>query len=68
MDCINEGTVEVDGVTYNQLFIDAGSCIGCGLCEPECPVDAIFMDDELPEQWNSFIKINKEFYKSGIKA
>ena len=38
---IVEGTVEVDGVMYDQLFINPDDCIDCNLCEPECPVDAI---------------------------
>jgi ferredoxin len=47
----------------NQLFIDPAECIDCGLCEPECPVDAIFMDDEVPEKWSSFIQLNADYYK-----
>ncbi|WP_395140556.1 ferredoxin family protein, partial [Armatimonas sp.] len=45
VDCIHGGDDD------NQLFIDPVECIDCGLCEPECPVDAIFMDDEVPEKW-----------------
>ena len=67
VDCIHEGTVEKDGVVFDQLFIDPDECIDCGLCEPECPVDAIFMEDEVPSHWKSFISLNAEFYKSGIK-
>ncbi len=54
VDCIHEGG--------DQLFIDPNECIDCGLCEPECPVDAIFMEDELPEQWKSYVSKNAEFY------
>jgi len=68
MDCIHEGTVTVDGVTYDQLFIDPAACIDCGLCEPECPVDAIFLDDELPAEWQRFAEVNAEFYQSGTKV
>ena len=68
VDCIHEGTVDVDGVVYDMLFIDPDECIDCGLCEPECPVDAIFMADEVPEQWKNFIQINTEFYKTGVRA
>lgn len=55
VDCIHEGD--------DQLFIDPNECIDCGLCEPECPVDAIFMEDELPDQWKSFAEKNADFYK-----
>ena len=54
VDCIHEGD--------EQLFIDPNECIDCGLCEPECPVDAIFMEDELPDQWKGFASKNAEFY------
>jgi NAD-dependent dihydropyrimidine dehydrogenase PreA subunit len=46
-----------------QLYIDPAECIDCGLCEPECPVDAIFMEDEVPEQWKNFIQINADYFK-----
>jgi NAD-dependent dihydropyrimidine dehydrogenase PreA subunit len=55
VDCIHEGET--------QLFIDPNECIDCGLCEPECPVDAIFMEDELPAQWKQYSELNADFYK-----
>jgi NAD-dependent dihydropyrimidine dehydrogenase PreA subunit len=55
VDCIHEGD--------DQLFIDPSECIDCGLCEPECPVDAIFMEDELPAQWKDYIQKNADFFK-----
>ena len=33
----------------------------CGACEPECPVDAIFPEDALPDKWEPFVKINYAF-------
>lgn len=57
VDCIHGGDDD------NQLFIDPVECIDCGLCEPECPVDAIFMDDEVPAKWSSFIQLNADYYK-----
>ena len=55
VDCIHE--------SGDQLYIDPNECIDCGLCEPECPVDAIFMEDEVPDQWKSFIQINADMAK-----
>jgi len=33
----------------------------CGACEPECPVEAIFPEDALPDKWEPFVKINTAF-------
>jgi ferredoxin len=41
-----------------MLVIDPEECIDCGACEPECPVEAIFPEDALPEKWQPFVRIN----------
>ena len=56
----------VDCIHFEQgvdrtLFIDPNECIDCGACEPECPVEAIFPEDALPEKWEPFVKINYAF-------
>ena len=43
------------------MVIDPEECIDCGACEPECPVEAIFPEDALPEKWEPFVKINYAF-------
>ncbi|WP_437332413.1 4Fe-4S dicluster domain-containing protein [Sorangium sp. So ce394] len=45
-----------------QLYIDPESCISCGACESECPVDAIFDEDELPAEWQHYREINARFF------
>lgn len=70
VDCIREGRLEQEGVVYDQLFIQPDVCICCGLCESECPVDAIFMDDELPDPWRRYAQINAGFFHNlaaGVK-
>ncbi len=52
VDCFHEGP--------NFLVIDPEECIDCTLCEPECPVEAIFSEDELPEGQEEFLAINAE--------
>jgi len=52
VDCFYEGP--------NFLVIDPDECIDCALCEPECPVDAIFEEDDLPAGQEKFIAINAE--------
>jgi NAD-dependent dihydropyrimidine dehydrogenase PreA subunit len=54
VDCIHEGP--------DQLFIDPEECIDCGACEPECPVEAIFPEDAVPQNWAEYIEKNKAFF------
>jgi ferredoxin len=42
------------------LVIHPDECIDCALCEPECPADAIFSEDELPEGQEVFMDLNAE--------
>ena len=50
VDCIYEGP--------DMLYIHPDECIDCGACEPECPVEAIFPEDALPDKWEPFVRIN----------
>ncbi len=43
-----------------MLVIHPDECIDCALCEPECPVDAIFSEDEIPEDQMVFLELNAE--------
>ncbi|WP_242022279.1 ferredoxin family protein [Gimesia chilikensis] len=43
-----------------MLYIDPEECIDCDACRAECPVDAIFFEDDVPEPWQSFIQLNAE--------
>ena len=52
MDCFHEGP--------NFLVIDPDECIDCTLCEPECPVEAIYSEDELPSEQAHFLELNAE--------
>ncbi len=56
VDCIYEGET--------QLYIHPDECIDCGACEPECPVNAIFPEEDVPEGMRSFIAINREIFDS----
>ncbi len=59
-DCVDVCPVDCFHVGPNFLVIDPDECIDCTLCEPECPAEAIFAEDELPEDQNHFIDLNKE--------
>ena len=56
--------VKEDGydVTNKQLYINQEECIDCGACEPECPVDAIYDKDEVPEEYEQSIDKNYSFF------
>lgn len=41
-----------------MLVIHPDECIHCGACEPECPVDAIFEDDDVPEKMKEYVELN----------
>jgi len=53
VDCIH-----YDEGTDRMLFIDPDECIDCGACEPECPVQAIFTEDSVPDQWTAYTEVN----------
>lgn len=63
-DCIQDCTVELGGKVYEQLFINPDECIDCGMCQPECPVDAIYVADQLPNEWKEFAQVNAAFHKN----
>jgi ferredoxin len=42
------------------LAIDPDECIDCDACKLECPVEAIFPEDEVPEAWEAFVALNRE--------
>ena len=48
----------------NQLYIHPDECIDCGACEPECPVTAIFPEEDTPPQWTSYIAKNRDVFQS----
>ncbi len=57
-DCIHPLPDAPDAAAHDQLFVDPSHCIDCGLCVDECPVKAIFAEDEVPPQWKHFIQLN----------
>ncbi len=55
VDCFHEGP--------NFLVIDPDECIDCTLCEPECPIEAIHAEDDVPDDQQEFIQLNAELAK-----
>ncbi|WP_457033153.1 ferredoxin [Kitasatospora sp. P5_F3] len=54
VDCIYEGE--------RVLYIHPDECTECGACEPVCPVEAIYFEDDTPEEWQHFTTVNAEFF------
>ncbi|AZZ39879.1 ferredoxin [Acidipropionibacterium jensenii] len=54
VDCIYEGE--------RSLYIHPEECVDCGACEPVCPVEAIYYEDDLPDEQQDFLRINTEFF------
>ena len=48
-----------------MLVIDPDTCIDCGLCIPECPIKAIYTEEECPEPYQEWIEKNAELYGDG---
>jgi NAD-dependent dihydropyrimidine dehydrogenase PreA subunit len=70
IDVLDKGCVDVcpvDCIHTNDdekmMFIDPEECIDCGACEPECPVEAIFAEEDTPDEWEKYIQINADFFK-----
>jgi ferredoxin len=62
VDCIHPTKTEVGFAEAEQLYIDPVNCIDCNLCVDECPVQAIFPQDDLPAEWKHFIEKNAAHY------
>ena len=59
VDCIHP----IDGEGEPMLYIDPDECIDCGACEPECPVEAIFAEEDMPEDQGRFVDINTKYFE-----
>lgn len=51
-ECFREGEL--------MLYIASAECIDCDACRSECPVEAIFYEDDVPKEWVSYIQLNAE--------
>ena len=59
-DCAAVCPVEAFHELPDRLYINPETCIDCDACVPECPVEAIFADNSLPEQYADWLPMNAE--------
>ena len=59
-DCVTVCPCECFHEGEQMLFIDPACCTDCYACQPECPVEAIFHEDDVPEKWKDFTALNAE--------
>ena len=60
VDCIYEGA--------RALYIHPDECVDCGACEPVCPVEAIYYEDDLPSEWAIYTGDNKRFFAEALSG
>ena len=60
MVCIFEGA--------RPLYFHPDECVDCGACEPVCPVEAIFYEDDVPTQWAPFTDDNARFFTEPLST
>lgn len=65
-DCVDVCPVDAFREGPNFLVIDPQECIDCTLCVAECPVDAIYSEDDVPADQRHFIALNEELAKVWI--
>ena len=60
-DCVDVCPVACFYEGENMVAIDPDECIDCGVCVDECPVNAIYSEDEVPEKWKEYIELNAKY-------
>ncbi len=58
VDCIYEGK--------RMLYIHPDECVDCGACEPVCPVEAIYYEDDVPDPLQPYIEENAKFFTATL--
>ena len=65
-DCAAVCPVEAFHELPDRLYINADTCIDCDACVPECPVEAVFSEGNLPGEWSNYTEMNAERALSGL--
>ncbi len=62
-DCVDVCPTDAFREGPNFLVIDPDDCIDCAVCVPECPVNAIYADEDVPQDQRDFTPLNAELAK-----
>lgn len=68
VDAIHPRKNEAGFADATQLYIFPDDCICCGACVPVCPVSAIFAEEDLPEKWQHYARINADGYAAQTRT
>lgn len=60
--CVDECPVDCIATGPTMLLINPAECVDCGACEPVCPVEAIYYEDDLPDDMAHYRRINSNFF------
>lgn len=63
-DCIHPTPEAATFAAADQLFIDPSTCFDCNLCVDECPVAAIFSQEDLPAEWAEYLEKNAAYFRA----
>lgn len=58
-DCVTVCPVDCFHEDTEMLVIDPDVCIDCGACVPECPVQAIYVEEDVPAEWKNYVELNR---------
>lgn len=57
-----DATELAEGDRLDMLYINPDECLDCAACAAECPVEAIFPEEDVPDEWKEYIEINKKAF------
>jgi NAD-dependent dihydropyrimidine dehydrogenase PreA subunit len=65
--CVEECPVDCMYLGKRMVYINPDLCIDCGACESVCPMEAIYNEEDLPDEWSAFKEANAQFFE-GIEG